>query len=127
MTFPPVVLQGIVPVVVIEPVQVSIAAAKLKQGVKVKVRITTKRPPEPIGMKSAPQPIAIELKNLPAGVTAPAKVSVDAKKDFVDVELTVATDAKPVKAEVVAIAKSKYRGAEWEKVSLPAIIEVLPR
>ena len=127
MTFPPVVLQGIVPVVVIEPVQVSIAAAKLKQGAKLKVRITTKRPPEPIGMKAAPQPIAIELKNLPAGVTAPAKVNVDAKKDFVDVELTVATDAKPAKVEIVAIAKSKYRGTEWEKVSPPAVIEVLPR
>ena len=125
MAFPPAVLQGVVPVAVIEPTQVSMAAAKLKQGAKVKVRVTTKRPPEPIGLKAAPQQIAIELKNLPAGVTAPSRIAVDAKKDFVEFELTATGDAKPGKFEVVAVAKSKYRGAAWIMESAAVTVEVL--
>ena len=125
MAFPPAALQGVVPVAVIEPAQVTMAAVKMKQGTKVKLRVTTKRPPEPIGLKAAPQQIAIELKNLPAGVTAPSKIVVDAKKDFVEFELTATGDAKPGKSEIVAVAKSKYRGAAWIKESMAVTIEVL--
>ena len=127
MAFPPAVLQGIVPVAVIEPAQVSMAPAKLKQGAKVKVRVTAKRPPEPIGLKSALQHIAIELKNLPAGVTAPPKITVDAKKDFVELELIATADAKLGKVEVVAVATSIYRGAAWTIESTPVTIEVLQK
>ena len=126
MAFPPEPLRGVVPVAVIEPTQVTLASVKLKPSAKVKVRVTTRRPPEPIGLKAAPQAITIELNNLPAGVSAPAQIIVDAKKDFVEIELTATADAKIGKADVVAIAKSKYRGAEWVKKSLPAIIEVVP-
>jgi hypothetical protein len=126
MAFPPAALRGVVPVAVIEPAQVTLAAAKLKPGAKVKVRVTTRRPPEPIGLKAAPQAITIELKNLPAGLSAPDRITVNAKKDFVEFELTATADAKPGKAEVVAVAKSKYRGAEWVRKSLPVTIEVVP-
>ena len=66
------------------------------------------------------------MKNLPAGVSAPDQITVSAKKDFVDFELTATADAKPGKVDVVAVAKSKYRGAEWAKESLPGTIEVVP-
>ena len=126
MAFPPAALRGVVPVAVIEPAQVTLAVAKLKPGAKVKFRVTTRRPPEPIGLKAAPQAITIKLKNLPAGVSAPDQITVSAKKDFVEFELTATADAKPGKAEVMAVAKSKYRGAEWVKESLPVTIEVVP-
>jgi len=126
MAFPPAPLRGVVPVAVIEPTQVTLASVKLKPSAKVKVRVTTRRPPEPIGLKAAPQAITIELNNLPVGVSAPDQIIVDAKKDFVEFELTATADAKIGKADVVAIAKSKYRGAEWMKKSPPVIIEVVP-
>ena len=126
MAFPPAALLGVVPVAVIEPAHVTLATAKLKPGAKVKVRVTTRRPPEPIGLKAAPQAITIELKNLPAGLSAPDRITVNAKKDFVEIELTATADAKPGKADVVAVAKSKYRGVEWMKESLPVTIEVVP-
>ena len=59
-------------------------------------------------------------------MSAPDQIIVDAKKDFVEFELTATTDAKPGKADVVAVAKSKYRGAEWEEESMPVTIEVVP-
>ena len=127
MAFPPAPLRGVVPVAVIEPAQVTLASAKLKPSAKVKVRVTTRRPPEPIDLKAAPQAITIELNNLPAGVSAPDQIIVDAKKDFVEFELTATVDAKIGKADVVAVAKSKYRGAEWVKESLPVTIEVVPK
>jgi len=126
MAFPPAALLGVVPVAVIEPAHVTLATAKLKPGAKVKVRVTTRRPPEPIGLKAAPQAITIELKNLPAGLSAPDRITVNAKKDFVEIELTATADAKPGKADVVAVAKSKYRGVEWVRESLPVTIEVVP-
>ena len=126
MAFPPAPLRGVVPIAVIEPTQVTLASVKLKPSAKVKVRVTTRRPPEPIGLKAAPQAITIELNNLPVGVSAPDQIIVDAKKDFVEFELTATADAKIGKADVVAIAKSKYRGAEWMKKSPPVIIEVVP-
>jgi hypothetical protein len=66
------------------------------------------------------------LKNLPDGVSAPDQIIVNAKKDFVEFELTATADAKPGKADVVAVAKSKYRGTEWVKESLSVTIEVVP-
>jgi len=126
MAFPPAALQGVVPVAVIEPAQVTLATAKLKPGAKVKVRVTTRRPQEPIGLKAAPQAITIELKNLPAGLSAPDQITVNSKKEFVEFELTATADAKPGKVDVVAVAKSKYRGVEWVRESLPVTIEVVP-
>ena len=57
--------------------------------------------------------------------SAPSKIVVDAKKDFVEFELTATGDAKPGKSEIVAVAKSKYRGAAWIKESMAVTIEVL--
>ena len=127
MAFPPAVLLGSVPVVIIEPTKISMAGVKIKLGAKAKVRITTTRPPPPLGAKSDPKPIAIEIKNLPDGMTAPEKITVDAKKDFVEFELTCATSVKPVKAEVIIAAKSTYYGTDWVMKSLPVPIEMLAK
>jgi hypothetical protein len=127
MAFPPPVLLSVVPVAVIEPARVTLVAAKLKPGTKVKVRVTIRRAPPPIGQEATPQAITIELKNLPAGVKVPATIKVEAKKDFVEFELAAAVDAKLAMAQVVAIAKSKYRGTEWTLESSAVVFEILPK
>ena len=127
MAFPPAVLLGSVPVVVSEPTKISMAGVKIKPGAKAKVRSTTMRPPPPLGAKADPKPIAIEIKNLPDGVTAPGKITEDAKKDFVELELTCAAGAKQAKAEVIIAAKSTYRGADGVKESPPVPVEVLAK
>ncbi len=124
---PPSGLLDHLPVVIIEPVKISMPDVKLKPGTKAKVRVSALRPPEPLGAKPDPKPIAIELKNLPAGVAAPDKITVEAKKDFVEIELTCAADAKPIKAQVAIKANSTYRGAQWTKESSPVSFEVLAK
>ena len=121
---PPRVMRAGVPVVIIEPVRISMKAVKLKAGAKVKARITALRPPPPLGAKPAPKQIVIKIKNLPVGLSVPDKIVVDAKKDFVEFDIDCATDAQPVKAEAVIISKSSYRGASWEMQSAPVVMEV---
>lgn len=125
--FPPSVLRQIVPVAIIEPTKITVGAVKIKAGGKGKVRITTLRPPPPIGQKAAPQVIAIELKNLPIGVNAPEKINIEAAKNFVEFELTVSPDSKPGKHQIMIVAKSKYRGAEWTHKNVSTTIEILPK
>jgi hypothetical protein len=121
---PPPILRGGVPVVIIEPVQITMKPVKVKPGAKAKARITTLRPPPPLGAKPDPKPIAIEIKSLPAGLSVPDKIVVDAKKDFVEFEITCAADAKSAKGEAVIVAKSSYRGAPWVKASAPVAVEI---
>jgi len=124
---PPVGLLDHLPIVIIEPVKISMPNVKLKPGTKAKVRISALRPPEPLGAKPDPKPISIELKDLPGGVAAPDKITVEAKKDFVEIELTCAADAKPVKAQVIIKANSTYRGTKWARTGTPVSVEVLSK
>jgi hypothetical protein len=77
------------------PFELSAAApAPLKPGDKVKLKVTAKRKGGYAGA------IDLELKNLPAGVTAP-KTPIPAGKDEVEIELTAAAAAAPAeKADV---------------------------
>jgi len=127
MAFPPAGLRHVVPIAIIEPTSITMAGIKIKAGGKAKARITTSRPPPPIGQKAAPQPIAIDLKNLPAGVKAPEKINIDAKKNFVEFEFTATPETEPGKHSLEVVAKSKYRGREWSREIAPVTIEILPK
>ena len=127
LAFPPAALRHVVPVAIIEPTRITVAAIKIKAGAKAKVRVTTLRPPPPIGQKAAPQPITIQLKNLPAGIKAPEKITVDAKKNFVEFELTAPAEAVAGKHTVMVVAQGKYRGADWTHESQPVALEILPK
>jgi invasion protein IalB len=71
----------------------AVAPPALKSGDKVKVKVTAMR-------KDYAGPIDLEVKNLPAGVTAP-KSAIPAGKNDVEIELTAAATAAPAeKADV---------------------------
>jgi len=127
LAFPPAVLRHVVPVAIIEPTRITVAGIKLKAGAKAKIRITTLRPPPPIGQKAAPQPITIQLKNLPSGIKVPEKITVAANKNFVEFELTAPAEAEAGKHSLVVVAKGKYRGTDWTRESKPVTLEVLPK
>ena len=67
------------------------------------------------------------MKNLPIGVNAPEKINIEAAKNFVEFELTVSPDSKPGKHQIMIVAKSKYRGAEWTHKNVSTTIEILPK
>lgn len=79
------------------PFELSAAAAPpLKPGDKVKLKVTAKRKGGYAGA------IDLELKNLPAGVTAP-KTPIPAGKDEVEIELTAAATAAPAEKADVSV------------------------
>ena len=52
--------------------------------------------------------MAIELKGLPAGVTAPEQIAIAADKRETEVELSAAEDAAVGKVELSAVASTKF-------------------
>lgn len=69
--------------------KIDVAEARIVRGGKVAVPIRVERHPGYAG------PIAVELVNLPKGITA-TKTTVPEKKDTIRVEISAATDAPPV-------------------------------
>ena len=112
---------------IVEPVELSMAATKVKAGAKVKVRVNTRRAAEPVGQQPARKPIVLTLKNLPEGVSAPAKLEVPADKDFLDFELTTNPEAKVGKVQIYVLAQGLYRGTDWTRESSPVELEVTPK
>lgn len=93
---------------VITPLAVAAApAGPLVQGQKQKVKLTLSR------RGDDKQPVDLKFKALPPGVTAPEKTTLAPDQNEVEVELSAAADAAPVKFEqLVAVATSKYAGAD---------------
>jgi uncharacterized membrane protein len=79
-----------IPLVLTLPFELAVEPAKvdLKPGEKGKLKVTATRKG---GYKG---PIALELRNLPANVTA-AKATIDAEKNDVEVEIAAAANAAP--------------------------------
>ena len=127
MAVVPVSLLKELPLMIVEPVELSMAATKVKAGAKVKVRVNTRRAAEPVGQQPARKPIVLTLKNLPEGVSAPAKLEVPADKDFLDFELTANPEAKVGKVQISVLAKGLYRGTDWTRESSPVELEVTPK
>jgi len=105
---------------VITPLAVVAApAGPLVQGQKQKVKLTLTR------RGDDKQPVDLKLKALPAGVTAPEKTTLAADQNEIDIELSAAADAAPVKFEqLVAVATSKYAGVDLTVESPAVSLEV---
>ncbi len=105
---------------VITPLAIAAApAGPLVQGQKQKVKLTLTR------RGDDKQPVDVKFKSLPAGVTAPEKTTLAADQNEVEIELTAAADAAPVKFEqLIAVATSKYAGADITLESPAATLEV---
>ena len=127
MAIVPVSLLKELPLMIVEPVALSMAATKVKAGAKVKVRVNTRRAAEPVGQQPARKPIVLTLKNLPEGVSAQAKLEVPADKEFLEFELTASPEAKVGKVQISVSAKGLYRGTEWTRESSPVELEVTPK
>ena len=69
--------------------------------------------------------IAIELTNLPPGVTAPAGQKIPQGKADVEIELSAAPNAAPARAaNVVVVAKAKIKDKDITVQSPPGIVEI---
>lgn len=117
---PKTVVLGEVPLRVIPPLQVFVApAGALAAGGKQKVKISLRRFGD-----EAPA-VAVTLKNLPTGVTAPADLMIPEGKNEIEIELTAAADAQVGKIEnLVAAASATIKGQPTMVESPPAVLEV---
>jgi hypothetical protein len=111
-----VVQSGDIRLNVITPLAVAAApAGPLVQGQKQKVKLTLTR------RGDDKQPVDLKFKALPAGVTAPEKTTLAADQSEIEIELSAAADAAPVKFEqLTAIATGKYAGVDLT-VESPAV------
>ncbi|MCI0359882.1 MAG: pre-peptidase C-terminal domain-containing protein [Planctomycetaceae bacterium] len=105
---------------VITPLAVAAApAGPLVQGQKQKVKLSLTR------RGDDKQPVDLKFKALPAGVTAPEKTTLAADQNEVEVELSAAADAAPVKFDqLIAVATSKYVGTDLTVESPAVALEV---
>ena len=118
---------SVIPLAIIEPVNLQMNDARLAAGAKLKVRVNTRRAAEPVGQQPDRKPITLRLNNLPAGVTAPAKLEVPADKEFLEFELTATPEAKIGKMQITVSAQSQYRGTDWTRTSALVVLEVTPK
>ena len=94
-------------------------AGPLVVGQKQKVKLTLTR------RGDDKQPVDLKFKALPPGVTAPDKTTLAPDQNEVEVELTAAADAQPVKFDqLVAVATTKYAGTDITLESPAVSLEV---
>jgi hypothetical protein len=105
---------------VVTPLAVVVApAGPLVQGQKQKVKLTLTR------RGDDRQPVDLVFKALPAGVTGPAKTTLAPDQGEVEIELSAAADAQPVKFDqLVAVATGKYAGVDITVESPAVSLEV---
>jgi hypothetical protein len=105
---------------VVAPLAVVVApAGPLVQGQKQKVKLTLTR------RGDDKQPVDLKFKALPAGVTSPEKTTLAADQTEVEIELSAAADAQPVKFDqLVVVATGKYAGVDITVESPPVALEV---
>jgi hypothetical protein len=105
---------------VVKPLGIALAApVTIAAGAKQKVKIVATRRGGEQGE------IAVEFKDLPAGVTAPAGIKIPQGKSDVEVELSAAANAAPTKAANAAVlAKAKIKGKDVSVESPPTVVEV---
>jgi len=109
-----------VPLKIVKPLDVAVAAPfTIAPGGKQKLKVVATRRGGEQGE------IAIELTNLPAGVTAPAGQKIAQGKADVEIELTAAANTVPAKAaNVTAVARAKIKDKDITVNSPPAQVEV---
>jgi Bacterial pre-peptidase C-terminal domain len=113
-------LTGDVRLNVVSPLTIAASpAGPLVIGKTQKVKLTVTRRGE------EKEPVEVKLKALPKGVTGPEKATIAADHTELEIELTAAADAEPVKFDkLVAVATSKAAGTEFTVESQPATLEV---
>lgn len=114
------VQSGDIRVNVVTPLAVVVApAAPLVQGQTQKVKFTLTRKGDD------KQPVNVKFKALPAGVTAPETTTLNPDQNEIEIDVTAAADAAPVKFEqLVAVATTKYAGSDITVESPAAVLEV---
>ena len=114
------VQSGDIRVNVITPLAVTVTpAGPLAPGQKQKVKLTLTR------RGDDKQSAELKFKELPAGVTGPEKISLTPEQSEIEIELSAAADAAPVKFDkLVAVATSKYSGADILVESAAVALEV---
>ena len=91
-------------------------AERRKEG-KVKVKVIR-------GAGSAPQPVTLKRKNLPAGVTGDETITIAADQTELEVELKAAADAKVGKFTGLALdAQTKYADKDVAVASASVALE----
>ena len=105
---------------VVTPLKVELsapAAVIVGQSQKVKVKVIR-------GLGSAPQPVTLKWKNLPAGVTGDETITIAADQTELEVELKAAADAKVGKFTGLALdAQSKYAEKDVTATSAAVALE----
>jgi len=103
-----------------EPLQVSLAPlGSLQPGKTLKVKVQITR------FGEGPQPVKLSFKNLPAGVTAPADLTIPADKQEREVELTATAEATLGRADDVRVtAQTRLQNQDVTVESSAAVLEV---
>ncbi|MFP6672184.1 MAG: hypothetical protein VB857_12275 [Pirellulaceae bacterium] len=105
---------------VVTPLKVELsapAAVIVGQSQKVKVKVIR-------GAGSAPQPVTLKWKNLPAGVTGDETITIAADQTELEVELKAAADAKVGKFTGLALdAQTKYADKDVAVASASVALE----
>lgn len=104
---------------VVKPLEVAAAAAgPLQRGMAQKLKLSVVRAPGIGG------PISLKLKNLPAGVSAPAEITIPDGQNEVQIDLTAAADAPASTTEITAVATLKVKEKAAVIESGPAPLQV---
>lgn len=104
---------------VVRPLEATVAmAGPLAPGGTQKIKVSVTRAP---GVTGA---ISLALKNLPAGVTAPAEMTVADGQNEVEVDLTAAADARLGAATIVATASTRINNKPVAVESAPVTLQV---
>ncbi len=100
--------------------EISVASSgDLKPGGKQKLKVTVQR------NTSDKAEVALELQNLPEGLTAPAGLKIPADKNEAEVELSAAESLTPQQAkDIKVVAKAKIQGKDIVAESSPIELEV---
>lgn len=104
---------------VVKPIEVAAApAGPVNRGAAQKLKLSVVRAPGIAG------PISLKLKNLPAGVSAPAEITIPDGQNEVLIDLTAAADAPLSAADITAVATLKVKEKMLTIESGPATLQV---
>ena len=108
-----------VPLRVVKPIAVSgTAAGPLTVGAAQKLKITLAR------RGGEPQPVNVQLENLPQGITGPAEITIPADAGELESELTAAEGAATGAATLRLLATTAVAGRQLTVRSEPVTLEI---
>jgi hypothetical protein len=103
---------------VVKPFDVTVApAGPMTRGAGQKIKFSVTR-------TAAAGPIAIRLKQVPAGLTLPAEITIPEGQNEVQIDATAAADAPLGECKLVAVATSKVKEKLVAIESAPVALQV---